>query len=165
MADGAPIAIEGLNHFYGSGNLRRQVLFDVSASVPAGEIVIVTGPSGSGKTTLLTLVGALRSAHEGSVRVLGEQLAGARGSTLEKVRRRIGFIFQQHNLLGALTATQNVELGLRVTERYPRDELRRRARAMLEAVGLGEPRRQAAGAALRRPAPARRDRPGPGRSA
>jgi putative ABC transport system ATP-binding protein len=137
MADGTPIAIEGLNHFYGGGNLRRQVLFDVSASVPAGEIVIVTGPSGSGKTTLLTLVGALRSAHEGSVRVLGEQLAGARGNTLEKVRRRIGFIFQQHNLLGALTATQNVELGLRVTERYPRHELRRRAQAMLEAVGLG----------------------------
>jgi putative ABC transport system ATP-binding protein len=137
MADGTPIAIEGLNHFYGSGALRRQVLFDVSASVPAGEIVIVTGPSGSGKTTLLTLVGALRSAHEGSVRVLGEQLAGAGGRTLEKVRRRIGFIFQQHNLLGALTAAQNVELGLRVAERYPRHELRRRALAMLEAVGLG----------------------------
>jgi putative ABC transport system ATP-binding protein len=137
MADGTPIAIEGLNHFYGSGALRRQVLFDISASVPAGEIVIVTGPSGSGKTTLLTLVGALRSAHEGSVRVLGEQLAGAGGGTLEKVRRRIGFIFQQHNLLGALTAAQNVELGLRVTERYPRHELRRRALDMLEAVGLG----------------------------
>ncbi len=137
MADGTPIAIEGLNHFYGSGALRRQVLFDISASVPAGEIVIVTGPSGSGKTTLLTLVGALRSAHEGSVRVLGEQLAGAGGGTLEKVRRRIGFIFQQHNLLGALTAVQNVELGLLVTERYPRQELRRRALAMLEAVGLG----------------------------
>jgi putative ABC transport system ATP-binding protein len=137
MEAGAPIAIEGLNHYYGSGALRRQVLFDVEASVPAGEIVIVTGPSGSGKTTLLTLVGALRSAHEGSVRVLGEELAGARGDTLEKVRRRIGFIFQQHNLLGALSAVQNVELGLRVTGRYARHELRRHAQAMLEAVGLG----------------------------
>jgi len=137
MDAGAPIAIEGLNHFYGSGSLRRQVLFDVSTDIPAGEIVIVTGPSGSGKTTLLTLVGALRSAHEGSVRVLGEELAGARRDALERVRRRIGFIFQQHNLLGALTAVQNVELGLRVTGRYPRHELRRRAQAMLEAVGLG----------------------------
>jgi putative ABC transport system ATP-binding protein len=137
MDAGAPIAIDGLNHFYGSGTLRRQVLFDVSTDIPAGEIVIVTGPSGSGKTTLLTLVGALRSAHEGSVRVLGEELAGARPGTLERVRRRIGFIFQQHNLLGALTAAQNVELGLRVTGRHPRRELRRRALAMLEAVGLG----------------------------
>jgi len=137
MGTGAPIAIEGLNHYYGSGPLRRQVLFGVDAQVPAGEIVIVTGPSGSGKTTLLTLVGALRSAHEGSVRVLGEELAGARGDTLERVRRRIGFIFQQHNLLGALSAAQNVELGLRVTGRYPRRELRRHALEMLEAVGLG----------------------------
>ncbi len=137
MAGHEPIVVAGLNHYYGGGALRRQVLYDIDATVPAGEIVIVTGPSGSGKTTLLTLVGALRSAHAGSVRVLGQELGGARPATLETVRRRIGFIFQQHNLLGALTATQNVELGLRVTGRHSRAELRRRAAAMLEAVGLG----------------------------
>ena len=135
----APIRIEHLNHFYGKGNLRKQILFDVAVEIPQGEIVIVTGPSGSGKTTLLTLVGALRSAQEGSIEVLGQQLRGAKSSVLEKVRQSIGFIFQQHNLLGALTAVQNVELGLRVTGRYPSAAQRRKvAVEMLEAVGLGQ---------------------------
>jgi putative ABC transport system ATP-binding protein len=136
MAAPAPVVVEGLNHYFGRGALRRQVLFDVSTTIPAGEIIIVTGPSGSGKTTMLTLVGALRSAQEGSVRILGNELRGARPGALEEVRRRIGFIFQQHNLLGALTAVQNVELGLRVAGRHGRAELRRKSNEMLEAVGL-----------------------------
>src|SRR4249919_2505622 len=111
---GAPIQIDNLSHHYGRGNLRKQILFDVNVAIPQGEIVIVTGPSGSGKTTLLTLVGALRSAQAGSIRVLGTELRSAKASELEKVRKQIGFIFQQHNLLAALTAVQNVELGLRV---------------------------------------------------
>ena len=82
----APIRLEGVNHFYGRGALRKQILHGVSVELRAGEIVIVTGPSGSGKTTMLTLVGALRSAQEGSVRVLGEELRGASARTLEKVR-------------------------------------------------------------------------------
>jgi putative ABC transport system ATP-binding protein len=86
---------------------------------------------------LLTLIGALRAPQAGSVRIIGQELCGASKSTLEQVRRRIGFIFQQHKLLAALTATENVELGLRATGRHSRSELRRRARAMLEAVGLG----------------------------
>ncbi len=135
---GAPIRIENLDHHYGRGNLRKQILFGIDVEIPQGEIVIVTGPSGSGKTTLLTLVGALRSTQSGSVEVLGEQLRGAKPWTLEKVRRQIGFIFQQHNLLGALTAVQNVELGLRVTGRYSAAERHRVALKMLEAVGLGE---------------------------
>jgi putative ABC transport system ATP-binding protein len=144
MAAPDPVVVEGLNHHYGRGGLRRQILHDITTTIPAGEIVIVTGPSGSGKTTLLTLVGALRSAQEGSVRVLGQQLNGARSVVLEGVRKHIGFIFQQHNLLGALTASQNVELGLRVTGRFGRAELRRKADAMLEAVGLGEHRHKRA---------------------
>jgi len=134
----SPIVVAGLNHAYGKGELRKQILFDVEVEIRSGEIVIVTGPSGSGKTTLLTLVGALRSAQEGSVRVLGNELRNAKPATLEKVRRRIGFIFQQHNLLGALSAQQNVELGVRSSGRYPRREHARRAREMLNAVGMGE---------------------------
>ena len=99
MASNAPIQVSGLNHSFGKGALRKQILFDISTEIPEGEIVIVTGPSGSGKTTMLTLVGALRSAQEGSVRVLGEELRGARPRTLEKVRKQIGYIFQQHNNL------------------------------------------------------------------
>ena len=136
MAMGVPIRVNGLNHSFGKGELRKQILFDVSTEIQAGEIVIVTGPSGSGKTTMLTLVGALRSAQEGSVQILGEELKNARPKTLEKVRKQIGFIFQQHNLLGALTAAQNVELGLRASGKYTRPEMRRRARDMLASVGL-----------------------------
>jgi putative ABC transport system ATP-binding protein len=137
MSGTPPIAVENLNHWFGTGPLRRQVLCDITTTIPKGEIVIVTGPSGSGKTTLLTIVGALRSAQEGSVRVLGQELRGAKSGVLEEVRKRIGFIFQQHNLLSALTASQNVELGLRVTGRFSPVDLRQRASAMLEAVGLG----------------------------
>jgi len=138
MSNPSPIQVSGLNHFFGKGALRKQILFDISTEIPEGEIVIVTGPSGSGKTTLLTLVGALRAAQEGSVRVLGEELCGAKPKTLEKVRKKIGFIFQQHNLLNALTALQNVELGLRVSGGISRAELRRRSAEMLEAVGLAD---------------------------
>jgi putative ABC transport system ATP-binding protein len=136
MAREAPIRVSGLNHSFGKGELRKQILFDVSTEIQAGEIVIVTGPSGSGKTTMLTLVGALRSAQEGSVQILGEELRDAKPKTLEKVRKQIGFIFQQHNLLGALTSVQNVELGLRASGKYKRPEMRKRARDMLASVGL-----------------------------
>jgi putative ABC transport system ATP-binding protein len=132
----AAIRVEGLDHFFGKGALRKQILFDVSTEIPAGEIVIVTGPSGSGKTTLLTLVSALRSVQSGSVRVLGEELRGASPAARERARRRIGFIFQQHNLLEALSAVENVELGLRASKRFPGGELRRRAAEMLDVVGL-----------------------------
>lgn len=136
MVQETPISVSGLNHSFGRGDLRKQILFDITTDIQAGEIVIVTGPSGSGKTTMLTLVGALRSAQEGSVRILGEELRNARPRTLEKVRKQIGFIFQQHNLLGALSAIQNVELGIRVSGRYKGTQLHRRAMEMLTAVGL-----------------------------
>jgi len=138
MGTSAPIQVSSLSHSFGKGALRKQVLFDITTDIPKGEIVIVTGPSGSGKTTMLTLLGALRSAQDGSIQVLGEELCGAKARTLEKVRKQIGFIFQQHNLLAALTSVQNVELGLRVTGRFSRSELRRRSIEMLEAVGLGD---------------------------
>jgi putative ABC transport system ATP-binding protein len=138
MAEPSAIVIEKLAHYYGSGALRKQILFDVDAEIRAGEIVIVTGPSGSGKTTLLTLAGALRSAQEGSLRVLGQELRDARASVLESVRRQIGYIFQAHNLIDALTARQNVETALLLHPHGSRREVRDKACAMLEAVGLGE---------------------------
>jgi len=112
MSADVAIAAENVSHHFGSPPLRKQVLFDVSVSIGRGEIVIVTGPSGSGKTTFLTLVGALRSTQDGSLRVLGEELRGASEATLVRVRRRIGYIFQAHNLLDALTASQNVQMAL-----------------------------------------------------
>ena len=133
-----PIVVRGLSHSFGRGKLRKQVLFDIDFEIGAGEIVIFTGPSGSGKTTLLTLVGALRSAQTGSLRVLGQELRGARQGWLRKVRRQIGYIFQSHNLIEALTARDNVKMSLYVQRGRARRGARRKARELLEAVGLGE---------------------------
>jgi putative ABC transport system ATP-binding protein len=132
----APISIENVDHWYGDGPLRRQVLFDVSAVIRAGEIVILSGPSGSGKTTLLTLIGALRSTQAGSLRVFGRELRGADERVLTEVRRGIGYVFQAHNLLDALTAQQNVEMGLQLHAEWSATERAKRARELLADVGL-----------------------------
>ncbi|MEO0852733.1 MAG: ATP-binding cassette domain-containing protein, partial [Cyanobacteria bacterium J06648_11] len=68
------IAVSGLSHYFGRGPLRKQILFDVTFEIARGEVVILMGPSGSGKTTILTLVGGLRSAQEGSLKILGQEL-------------------------------------------------------------------------------------------
>jgi putative ABC transport system ATP-binding protein len=130
------ISIRNLNHYFGGGELRKQILFDISADIHPGEIVISTGPSGSGKTTLLTLVCGLRSIQEGSVRTLDVELNGAGGETLVRVRRNIGFIFQSHNLLDALTACQNVQMGVHLDGAVTAKESRERSIEMLSAVGL-----------------------------
>ncbi|MGC1395575.1 MAG: ATP-binding cassette domain-containing protein, partial [Coleofasciculaceae cyanobacterium] len=106
------VAIKNLNHYFGKGSLRKQILFDISLEVMPGEIVLMTGPSGSGKTTLLTLMGGLRSPQSGSLQVLGRELRGASTNKLVKVRRDIGYIFQAHNLLKCLTARQNVQMSM-----------------------------------------------------
>ena len=132
------ITMRAVDHFYGAGRLRRQVLFHVNAEVMPGEIVIVTGPSGSGKTTMLTLAGALRSVETGSVRVLGEELNGASRNAQARVRDRIGFIFQAHNLLDALTARQNVQMSLGLDHSISPEEAEKKSTYMLHAVGLGD---------------------------
>jgi putative ABC transport system ATP-binding protein len=138
-SDSTPIVLEGLSYFYGRGSLKRQILFDVNASVAAGEIVILTGPSGSGKTTLLTLIGALRAAQVGSVRILGQELRGLKERVLVGVRRKIGYIFQQHNLLGSLTVERNVRMALQLGRRrsaMSRAEELERIGEVLGRVGL-----------------------------
>jgi putative ABC transport system ATP-binding protein len=132
------IAVRGVNHYYGAAALRRQVLFDITAEVWPGEIVITTGPSGSGKTTLLTVIGALRSVQDGSVRVMSRELRGAGRRDLVATRARIGFIFQAHNLLDALTARQNVQMALDLDRSISPAEAERRALAMLAEVGLAD---------------------------
>jgi putative ABC transport system ATP-binding protein len=138
----APIAFSGLSHHYGAGANRRRVLDSLSGEIRAGEIVIVSGPSGSGKTTFLTLAGALRSAQEGSLRVLGRELRGASPRTRSGVRRNVGYIFQSHNLLSALTARENVEMSLFLQPGQTARGARARAEAMLDAVGLRDHLRQ-----------------------
>jgi putative ABC transport system ATP-binding protein len=132
-----PVILQGVNHYFGSGALRKQILFGIDLKLSAGEIVILTGPSGSGKTTLLTLIGALRTVQEGSVQVLGTELCGAGKRLLIQARRRLGFIFQAHNLHRSLTALQNVQMGLEVHGQVPHQFMKDKALEMLEAVGLG----------------------------
>jgi putative ABC transport system ATP-binding protein len=131
------IAVRQVNHFFGTGDVRKQILYDVTTEILPGEIVITTGPSGSGKTTLLTLIGALRSVQDGSLKTLDRELKGASPATLNEVRRQIGFIFQAHNLLDSLTACQNVQMRLELEAGLSPSDARARAVAMLEAVGLG----------------------------
>ncbi|GAB5407177.1 MAG: DevA family ABC transporter ATP-binding protein [Aureliella sp.] len=133
-----PIQGRNLCFAFGQGELRKQILFDVELTVDPGEIVLLTGPSGSGKTTLLTLLGGLRRVQDGELEVLGTPLQGASEETLLELRRRVGFIFQQHNLLPFLTARQNVELVLEMGADLTAKQIVARASSVLRSVGLGE---------------------------
>ena len=132
------VSVDRLNHYFGKGALRKQVLYDISLQVGKGELVIMTGPSGSGKTTLLTLMGGLRSPQTGSLQVLGNEMIGASKGQVTKMRRNIGYIFQAHNLLKSLTALQNVEMSGQLHAHISNKETRQRAAAMLDAVGLSD---------------------------
>ncbi|MBV9861281.1 MAG: ATP-binding cassette domain-containing protein [Alphaproteobacteria bacterium] len=131
------VRVDGLCHFYGEGESRNQVLFDNHLDIAAGQLVVMTGPSGSGKTTLLTLVGALRSVQQGRIEVLGRDLATLSARALVRTRRNIGFIFQMHNLFDSLSAYENVKMALQLGSCPPSD-MRPRAAAILERLGLGE---------------------------
>lgn len=130
------VQIQHLDHFFGSGDLRKQALFDINLTLPRGQIVIMTGPSGSGKTTLVSLIGALRTVRHGSLRVLGQELVGLGERDLVAVRRNIGFIFQGHNLFASLTARQNVEMSVELTGQFKTKQTQ--AEAMLTRLGLAE---------------------------
>ncbi len=132
------ISIKNINHYYGKGSLRKQILFDISLEIYAGEIVIMTGPSGSGKTTLLSLIGGLRSVQEGSLKFLGNELCGASQSKLVQMRRKIGYIFQAHNLLGFLTARQNVQMAVELNNNISQSRAISQSEDMLTSVGLQE---------------------------
>ena len=133
-----PVQVRSLSYAYGTGDLARPVLRDIDLTLTPGEIVLLTGPSGSGKTTLLTLIGALRAVQSGQCRVLGTELAGANEAARVAIRRRIGFIFQSHNLLGFLTARQNVAMALELHPGLTERERLATADRMLDAVGLGD---------------------------
>lgn len=132
------ISGENIDYFYGSAGMRKQVLSDVKISLESGEIVILTGPSGSGKTTLLTLIGCLRMLTAGSLIIDGQELVHAKADQLMRLRRRIGFIFQSHNLHNSLTALQNVRMGLEVQGARSSTLMNSLANEMLSEVGLAE---------------------------
>ena len=133
------VVAKNLFHAYGDGPHRKTILHGVNIEVRPGELTLITGPSGSGKTTLLTLVGALRAVQEGSLRVAGEELNGATSEVQTRVRRQVGYVFQNNNLLPFLTARENVLMALNLMRVLPPLEQRRvRAAEVLAAVGLAD---------------------------
>lgn len=132
------ICVHNLNHYFGEGALKKQVLFNINLEIQSGEIVIMTGPSGSGKTTLLTLMGGLRSSQEGSLKILGQEMCQASKQQLVLIRRQIGYVFQAHNLMKFLTAKDNVRMSLELHDEYLNQDMDGKAIAMLETVGLGD---------------------------
>lgn len=131
------VRVRALGHSFGPEGNRKRVLLDINLDLMPGEIIMMTGPSGSGKTTLLTLIGALRSVQDGSIRALGRELGELSARDLVEVRRGIGFIFQGHNLFDSLTAQENVNMAVELTISDPR-ERDRRVTEILGKLGLGE---------------------------
>ncbi|MCK9902962.1 peptide transporter [Parafrankia colletiae] len=132
------IELEQVGKSYRAGALDVAALRGVSTSIAAGEYVAVVGPSGSGKSTLMHIIGCLDVLTSGTYRLSGEDVSTMTEVELAEIRnRRIGFVFQQFNLLPSLSAWRNVELPL-VYRGERRDVRRRRAVRALERVGLAD---------------------------
>ena len=131
MSAGAAVAVAGVRKSFEGG--RVSALRDVTFTVDPGEIVALTGASGSGKSTLLNLIGALDTPDAGSILVDGHRVDEL-GNPSEYRAATIGFVFQAHNLLPTLTATENVQVPM--FGRLPRHVRETRARELLREVGL-----------------------------
>jgi len=108
-----PLVLDSVSMVFGSGSTAVQAVRDASLAVQEGEIVAIVGPSGSGKTTLLSIAGCLLTPTSGRVKILGEDVTRLKEGRRSAVRlRHVGFIFQSFNLLGALSALENVQIAL-----------------------------------------------------
>jgi len=134
----AVVALDGVRKTYRSGPVEFEALRGIDMAITPGEYVAVVGPSGSGKSTLMNILGCLDTPTEGRYLLGGEDVSTMSEAQLAEVRnRRIGFVFQQFNLLASLPAWRNVELPL-VYAGIGRAERRERALLALERVGLGD---------------------------
>ena len=132
------IRVEDIHKSYLMGKEAVPALRGVSLDIQRGEFVCLMGPSGSGKTTLLNIVGGLDEPSRGHVLVEGENLVALNENQLAKLRlQKMGFIFQNYNLLGNFTAQENVEAPM-VLARMGRRDRQQRARELLEKVDLGD---------------------------
>ena len=130
------LSLQGVGRRLPSGGRMLTILADIDLEIAAGELVAVVGPSGSGKSTLLALMAGLDRPSTGQIVLSGERIDRLSEDRLAILRRhRIGFVFQSFQLLGNLTALENVLLPLDLL-RTP--DARRRAAALLDAVGLSE---------------------------
>ncbi|MCI0586334.1 MAG: ABC transporter ATP-binding protein [Planctomycetes bacterium] len=136
-ADSLAVECRGVTKEFGRGESRSLVLRGVDLDVRLGGMTMLVGPSGSGKTTLLSVISGLLDRTAGSLRVLGVDADGLRGEQRILFRRRnVGFVFQEYNLLPALTAAENAAVPLLASGVRRKDALPR-ARALLETLGMG----------------------------
>jgi putative ABC transport system ATP-binding protein len=123
---------------FGSGETRVQALRSVDLQVPFGELTMLVGPSGCGKTTLLSVIAGVLNASRGEVELLGQSLNSLSGNDLVEFRRQnLGFVFQQFNLLPALTAAENAAIPL-LAAGLPRKSSVERAAELLNQLGMGD---------------------------
>ena len=134
QATGEPmVEFDGVNKYFGSAH----VLKDVDLAVDSQEVVVVVGPSGSGKSTLLRCVNRLEEIQSGEVRIAGQSIT-APGVDVNRLRQKVGMVFQHFNLFPHKTALQNVTLAPVRVRGLSEAEARQRGRELLEAVGLGD---------------------------
>ncbi|MCF2597048.1 ABC transporter ATP-binding protein [Pseudoflavonifractor phocaeensis] len=132
------LTVTDLTRVYGKGTAATRALGGVSLSLEAGEFVGVMGPSGSGKTTLLNCVSTIDRPTSGSIVIDGKELTGLTGRELSRFRReRLGFIFQDCNLLDTLTAFENIALSLSIV-RAPAGEIEGRVKEMANLLGISD---------------------------
>jgi len=137
--DGPVILLEKINKIYHLGEVDIQPLRDVSIRVARGEMVAIMGASGSGKTTLMNIIGCMDRPTDGKYFLEGEEISKVKPNRLAYIRnKKFGFVFQSFNLLARTSALENVELPLLYWNWLARKERHRRAREVLERVGLAE---------------------------
>lgn len=137
--------LEGIRKSYGSGELKTEILHGIDLRLQRGEFAALIGPSGSGKSTLLNLIGLLDRPTSGKLEIDGEDIARLDDAELTRLRgKRIGFVFQHHNLIPAFTAEENVAMPMLVARGRPEREMFETAARLLGQVGLGERRRHLA---------------------
>jgi putative ABC transport system ATP-binding protein len=132
------ITMSNIRKVYDTGKVKVEALKGIDLEIEAGEFVAIVGPSGSGKSTLMNLLGCLDTPTEGTYAIGGDNVAGVTRDELAEIRnRRVGFVFQNFNLLPHISAQENVELPMLFGGVPPR-ERRQRAAELLTRVGLGD---------------------------
>jgi glutamate transport system ATP-binding protein len=127
------VRLSGVNKWFGE----LHVLQDIDLNIDRGEVIVVIGPSGSGKSTLCRAINRLEGIEQGEIAIDGELLP-AEGKELARLRSDVGMVFQSFNLFAHKTVLENVMLGPVKVRKQPKAEAERRARELLERVGVGE---------------------------
>jgi putative ABC transport system ATP-binding protein len=136
--NGSMIDMRGIRKIYDTGKIKVEALKGIDLHIGRGEFVAIVGPSGSGKSTLMNLIGCLDTPTEGTYQIAGENVQGLSRDELADIRnRRVGFVFQNFNLLPHITAFENVEMPL-IFGGIGQKERRNRVTEYLERVGLGD---------------------------